>query len=152
MRIGRNTPLGRKLAKDHGIKPGSKLGNTRTECGGRIFDSRFEADVGAHLELWIRAGLIAAVDYQYTVEMWAHDSRGDPKLRMNHKVDFRIQHNDGSYELLEAKGMETADWRWRRKWLEALWLPDHPDHRYTVVKDLNQLNRAVIPHAAEARS
>lgn len=141
-RLPRNHPLARKLTK----RAGSKMGNRRTECGNRIFDSRFEADVAAHLELWLRTGLIAGLDYQYRCEMWAHDHTGTPAIKMTHKVDFRLHHHDGTYELLEAKGFETKDYRIRRKWLESLWLPAHPDHRYTVVKDLAHLNRVVIPH------
>ena len=39
--------------------------------------------------------------------------------QVKHKVDFRVLHNDSSYELIESKGVETDDYKWRRKFLEA---------------------------------
>lgn len=97
-------------------------------------DSKFEASVADELYLRKRAGDIKDYDSQFKVEMWAYDKYGKPAIKMSHKVDFRIHHNDGSYELLEAKGVETADYRLRRKWLEKLWLPENLDYTYTVVK------------------
>jgi len=49
------------------------------------------------------------------------------------RVDFRIHHNDGSYELAEVKGFETDVYKLKRKLLEFIWLPEHPDHSYTVI-------------------
>lgn len=53
---------------------------------------------------------------------------------VGHKVDFRITHIDGTFELIEAKGVETTDYKWRRKFLEKIWLPDNKDYTYTVIK------------------
>ena len=41
---------------------------------------------------------------------------------------------DHSYELHEVKGVETSDWKMRRKLLELFWLPKYPDHTYHVFK------------------
>lgn len=112
----------------------NKYGAQKTEFGGRIYDSKFEASEAHTLELRKLGKDIKDYDTQYKVEMWAYDQNGKPALKMTHKVDFRIHHNDGSYELWETKGQETADWKWRVKWLEAFWLPLHPDHTYTVIK------------------
>lgn len=88
-------------------------------------------------ELTIRklAKDIKDFDTQYKIECWAHRADGTPAFKVSHKVDFRIHHNDGSFELLEAKGIETDDYKWRRKFLEHIWLPEHLDHTYTVVKE-----------------
>ena len=86
------------------------------------------------LDYRLKAGEIKDWERQYKVEMWAYDSAGNPVLKKTHKVDFRIHENDGTYTLLEAKGVETQDYRDRRKWLEKLWLPDNLDHSYEVVK------------------
>lgn len=101
---------------------------------GRKYDSKFEASVAQELDWRVKAKEIVSWEPQYKVEMWAYDKEGNPVFKKTHKVDFRILHKDGSYELLEAKGVETADYRDRRKWLEKLWLPEHPDHTYSVVK------------------
>lgn len=65
------------------------------------------------------------------------DKNGKPAMKKSHKVDFRIHHKDGSFELYEAKGAMTTDYRDRVRWLEAFWLPEHLDHTYTVVRQSN---------------
>lgn len=112
----------------------NKYGAKRTEFNGKIFDSKFEASVAQDLETRKLAGDIRDYETQYRVECWAYREDGTKAFVVRHKVDFRIHHNDQSYELHEAKGVETSDWRWRRKCLEELWLPLHPDHIYTVIK------------------
>ena len=110
-----------------------KYGNQKTTYNGYKYDSKFEAGVAKDLDIQLKAGEILAWDRQYKVEMWACDSKGMPQIKKSHKVDFRVHNLDGTYTLLEAKGFETQDYRDRRKWLERLWLPDHPDHDYRVV-------------------
>lgn len=97
-------------------------------------DSKFEADVADTLRLRKIGKDIKDYDSQFKVEMTCHRPDGLIAFTVKHKVDFRIHHNDGSYELLEAKGVETEDYKWRRKFLEHIWLPMHPDYTYTVVK------------------
>lgn len=115
----------------------SKYRAKRTEYNGRTYDSKFEAGVAQQLDLRLRAGEIKDWEPQYKVEMVPYNKAGDPlpALKVSHKIDFRVHNLDGSYTLLEAKGMELADWQRRRKWLESLWLPEHPDHDYQVIKD-----------------
>lgn len=96
--------------------------------------SKYEAGVADELLLRKNAGDIKDYDSQFKVEMWAHRPDGTPAFKVTHRIDFRVHLNDGSYELLEAKGVETADYKMRRKFLEHIWLPEHPDHTYTVVK------------------
>lgn len=114
---------------------GNKYGAKRTTAKDGIKrDSKFEAGVADELLLRKRAGDIKDYESQYKVEVWCYRENGLPAFKVSHKVDFRIHHNDGSYELLEAKGVETPDYIWRRKFLTEIWLPEHPDHTYTVVK------------------
>lgn len=121
---------------DHVIASGrfNKYGAKKTEFKGKLFDSKYEASVAQELETRKLAKDIKDYETQYKVEMKAYRKNGEDAFTVNHKVDFRVHHNDGSFELLEAKGVETADYRFRRKCLETLWLPEHPDHIYTVVK------------------
>ena len=114
---------------------GNKYGaKTTTAKDGLKRHSKFEASVADELLLRKQAGDIEDYDSQFKVEMWAHRSDGTPAFKVTHRVDFRVHLKDGSYELLEAKGAETADYKMRRKFLEHIWLPEHPDHTYTVVK------------------
>lgn len=113
---------------------GNKYGAKKTDYAGVKYDSKFEAGVAAELDLRLKANDIVSWERQYKIEAWACRSDGTPAFKVSHKVDFRIEHKDGSFELLEAKGVETPDYKWRRKFLEHIWLPEHPDHIYTVVK------------------
>lgn len=120
------------------VKYGNKYGAKKTVAKDGIRrDSKYEASIADELYLRKQAKDIADYDTQFKVEMWAYDENGKKAMKVSHKVDFRIHHNDGSYELYEAKGLETADYKMRRRWLETFWLPFHLDHTYTVVKQRN---------------
>lgn len=112
----------------------NKYGAKRTEFNGKKYDSKYEATIAQELDLRLKGGDILEVIPQYKIEAWAYRSDGSKAFLVKHKVDFRIQLKDHSYELIEAKGQETSDYQWRRKFLEHIWLHDHPDHTYRVVK------------------
>lgn len=124
----------------YNVKRGNKFGARRSEFMGIQYDSKFEASVAQELELRKKAGDILDWERQYKIEAWAYRKDGEKAFCVNHKVDFRVHHKDGSYELVEAKGVETADYRMRRRFLEQLWLPEHPDHTYTVIKQAKSYN------------
>lgn len=119
-------------------RTGNKYGAKKTIANdGMRRDSKFEASVADQLLLRKQAGDIKDYDSQYRIEAWACRADGTQAFLVRHKVDFRIHHNDSSFELYEAKGVETSDYIWRRKFLEHIWLPEHPDHIYTVIKQNN---------------
>lgn len=115
----------------------SKFRAKRTVYEGYTYSSKFEAGVAYQLDLRLRAGEIKGWERQFKIECIPYDRHGSPMpdLAVNHKVDFRVHELDGSFTLVEAKGAELSDWQRRRKWLERVWLPEHPDHTYQVVKD-----------------
>ena len=112
----------------------NKYNAKRQNYNGYNYDSKFEAEYASELDLLLKAGEIKAWDRQFKVEMIAYDEDGNLAMRKNHKVDFRVHHHDGTFELIETKGFDTEDYRERRRLLENLWLPKHPDYTYTVVK------------------
>ena len=113
----------------------NKYGAKRTKAqDGMVRDSKYEASVADELYLRKKVGEIKDYDSQFKVEMWAYREDGVKAFCVKHKVDFRIQHHDNSFELVEAKGMITSDYQHRRRCLEELWLPMHKDYTYTVVK------------------
>lgn len=113
----------------------NKYGAKRTLAkDGKVRDSKYEAGVADSLLARKQVRDIRDYESQFVIEASAYRSNGLKAFTVRHKVDFRIHHNDGSFELLEAKGVETEDYKWRRKFLENIWLPDHPDHTYTVIK------------------
>lgn len=111
----------------------NKYGAKKTVVNGRQFDSKFEAGGAQELELRKRAGEILDYDCQYRVIIEIFNSFGKKVHEVGHKVDFRVHNLDGSFTLLEYKGFETQDYKFRRKLLEKIWLPDHKDHTYEVV-------------------
>ena len=115
----------------------SKFRAVKTEYNGHKYDSKFEAGVAMELDIRLRAGDIKDWERQFKIECIPYNIHGDPvpKCKISHKVDFRVHNIDGSFTLVEAKGVETADYKLRRKWLENFWLPANPDHDYQVVKD-----------------
>jgi hypothetical protein len=113
---------------------GNKYGAKKTEFNGRKYDSKFEAGVAQELDLRLKAGDITEIIPQYKLEMWCYRENGLPAFKVGHKVDFRVTNKDGSYTLIEAKGQETTDYLWRRKFLEHIFLPANPDYTYEVVK------------------
>lgn len=113
-----------------------KYGNRPCDYNGYIYDSGMEAEYAKELDMRLKANDITAWERQFKIEIWINGM-----WILNHKVDFRIEHNDGSFELVECKGMETKDWRIRKKLLEAVWLPEHLDHTYTVVKENSSIWR-----------
>ena len=112
----------------------NKYNAKRQTYNGYNYDSKFEAEYASELDLLLKAGEIKAWDRQFKVEMIAFNEHGEPVMRKNHKIDFRVHHHDGTFELIETKGVETEDYKERRRWLEKLWLPENPNYTYTVVK------------------
>ena len=49
-------------------------------------------------------------------------------------VDFEITHHDGSIELLEVKGVWNREAILKRKLFQAVYLSEHKDIKYTVIK------------------
>jgi len=97
-------------------------------------DSKFEASVADELYMLKAAREILDYESQYKVELHMYDANGDIAMKKNWKVDFRVHNVDGSYTLLEAKGMEGDDYRWKRDILLNIWLKEHLDHTYEVRK------------------
>lgn len=105
----------------------AKLGDTR-------FDSKFERDFGFIVEQMKQSGEIRNYQRQFIIDFYgeidfnspdliflrAYPRSFTPPLKHNngkfmkitsYKVDFRLEHNDGSLELIECKGYETNDWK-----------------------------------------
>ncbi|NNM44299.1 MAG: DUF1064 domain-containing protein [Chlamydiae bacterium] len=116
---------------------GNKYGAKKTIFNDRKYDSKYEASIAQELDLRLKAKDILAVEPQFKIEVWCYREDGQKAFKVSHKIDFRVTNKDGSYTLIEAKGVETTDYLWRRKFLENIWLPEHLDHTYEVVKQSN---------------
>lgn len=111
-------------------EPG-KYNAIRCFYNGYWYDSKFEAQCAMELDWRVKAGEITGWERQYHVDL---KNPATDELIITHKVDFRARLPDGSYELIEAKGFETRDYKLIKKMIEVLWLPSHLDHIYIVYK------------------
>lgn len=107
----------------------SKYHNKTSHYNGYWYDSIKEAQYAMVLDDEKKRGLIKDWERQYQIEVYAN---GYKLFRM--KVDFLVYHNDGSKELREVKGYATDIFRLKLKCIEAIWLPEHPDFTYTLIK------------------
>lgn len=107
----------------------NKFNNRNCEYNGYIYDSRLEADYAQELDLRLKAKEIIKWERQFKVSI---DINGYHVC--NYFVDFKIYENDGSFTLIECKGIETETWRLKRKLLEAVFLEENKDYNYEVVK------------------
>ena len=124
MTAWRNSPY--RYGKQTRSQP--KYGNQKTAGG---YDSKFEAKYGAHLDLLAKAGDIAGWDRQVTIDI---DSPITGKRICQYRVDFKVYHHDGSIEWIEVKGFATADWRLKEKLMNEIYIPQHDDESYVVVR------------------
>lgn len=110
---------------------GSKYGAKKQEYNGVVYHSKKEAGFAKELNLRKLAGEIKDWERQVRISLDVNDYH-----IANYYCDFMVHHNDGSKELIEIKSKFTAGfdvYRMKRKLLEAVWLPEHPDTRFTEV-------------------
>jgi hypothetical protein len=100
-----------------------------TWYNGYIYASKREAGYAAELDLRIKAKEVERWERQVKISL----DIGDYHI-CNYYVDFKVYLTNGDIELVEVKGMETEVWRLKRKLLEAVYLPAHPEEKYVVVK------------------
>lgn len=110
--------------------PANKYHAKSSFYNGFSYDSIFEANYAMQLDWRKKAGDITDWERQFSIRI---EINGEHILTT--RVDFRIHHNDGSYELAETKGFETPDYKIKKRLIEVVWLPEHPDHTYILVKE-----------------
>lgn len=113
---------------------GGKYGNKKTEYNGRRYDSKFEAKIAQELDLRQKAGEFVNVEAQYRIKLYVYLPGGQRADLFTYICDFRCERPDGTYLLVEAKGHVTDTYRTKRKILDLVWLPDHPDHEFEEVR------------------
>lgn len=104
----------------------NKYKSKRTKCGlGHSHPSRLECGYCEALQLLQKAGEIKSFEYARRYEL-----RVNGKMIGFHKPDFTVTTNEGTLEVHETKGMETADWHLRKNLFEAIYI----DIPYIVIK------------------
>ena len=95
---------------------GRKYNNTPQLYNGLRYDSKKEATKAYELDLMLKAKEIKNWERQKTIELRVNDY-----LICKYRIDFVIEHNDGTLEYLEIKGFATDLWRFKWKLFEALY-------------------------------
>ena len=103
----------------------NKFSNKWTEYNGINYQSKLEASFAEVLDWQVRAKEIKGWERQVPVKLIVNGV-----LICKLIVDFRVEHLDGSYEFVEAKGMALPDWKLKWKLFEALF----PEVRKRIVK------------------
>ena len=99
-----------------------------------IYDSNFEADYAAELDLLLKAGEIKKWERQVNIPLEVNGY-----LICNYKIDFIVYHNDDIIEYVEIKGIAFPVWKLKWKIFEALY-GDKPNVKLTVIKQKSNWN------------
>lgn len=89
-----------------------KYGAKRTDYDGRNYASKLEAAYAKKLDLRVAAGDVVFYLWQVPFHL-----PGDVK----YVVDFQEFHSDGSVHFIDVKGMETPQFKAKKKMVEALY-------------------------------
>lgn len=95
---------------------------------GVAYHSKKEAAFAQELDLRKKAGEIKDWRRQVRIPL---DVNGQHIC--DYYIDFEIEHNDGSKEMIEVKGFQTEVWRLKWKLFEAIYNKEHPDIKLTVI-------------------
>jgi len=106
-----------------------KYGNTKTVYGDEVYDSKKEARKARELDTLKKGKVIKDWQPHYKISI---DING--KHICNIFPDFYVEWKNGDKELIEIKSSVTMTsvWRLKRLLLEATYLLEHPDIKYTV--------------------
>lgn len=97
----------------------NKYGNKKTEVDGILFDSAVEARYYMHLKGLRDAGIVKRFEMQVTYELQpAFVKDGKKYHAINYVSDFVLIYDDGRTEVVDVKGMETADFKIKKKLFE----------------------------------
>lgn len=112
----------------------NKYGATKTIFNGRRYHSKLEAKVAQELDLRMKAGEFTNVTPQYRIKLYVYLPDNSKVNIFDYIVDFKCDRPDGTFLLVEAKGMETQVFRIKKKILDLVWLPEHPEYEYEIIK------------------
>jgi hypothetical protein len=113
---------------------GSKYGAKKTVYGGRRYDSKLEARVAQELDLRKASGEFITIVPQFRIKLYVYLPDNKPAFLFTYICDFCCERPDGSFLLVEAKGMETSLFRVKKRILDLVWLPDNPEYEYEIIK------------------
>lgn len=110
----------------------NKYNAKKTVYNGRRYDSKLEARVARDLDLRLKAGEFTEIIPQYRIKLYVYLPDGKRADLFTYIVDFKCVKPDGSFLLVEAKGLEMQAFKVKKRILDLVWLPDHPEYEYVI--------------------
>lgn len=109
----------------------SKYKNKKIEMDGFVFDSQAEARYYTYLSDLMQKGVVTAIIPQprYLLQE-SFRKNGILFRKIEYVADFAVQYEDGRSEVVDVKGMETTDFKIKRKLFEK----KYPELSLKVVK------------------
>jgi hypothetical protein len=97
----------------------TKYNAKRTEIDGITFDSKSEGDYYLHLKKRLKEGEIKWYELQPSFELQEGFHKTGRFIRpIVYVADFSVYYHDGTIEIIDVKGFETADFKIKRKLFE----------------------------------
>jgi hypothetical protein len=113
------------------IKQMTKYHAKRTEIDGISFDSMAEGEYYRHLKKQQEEGKIDGFELQPAFELQSSYLKDGKRVRpIIYKADFIIRYPDGTREVIDVKGFETADFKIKRKIFDK----NYPSVKLTLMK------------------
>jgi hypothetical protein len=102
------------------MKRANKYNAKKIIVDGIKFDSKVEAEYYAHLKSREFNGEIAGFlpQPEYELQPSFTNPKGKKILPIKYKADFLIHYLDGTQEVVDVKGFETADFKLKKKMFE----------------------------------
>ena len=94
----------------------NKYRNIKTLYNGITYDSKLEASVARDLDLLLSASEIVVFERQCRLDIIVNG-----RMIGFYIADFGVSHNDGSFEIIEAKGKWTDLAKWKIRLVHALY-------------------------------
>ena len=113
----------------------SKYKNKKIEIDGLVFDSQAEARYYTYLSDLMQKGVVTEIIPQprYLLQE-SFRKNGILFRKIEYVADFAVQYEDGRSEVVDVKGMETTDFKIKRKLFEK----KYPDLSLKVVKHVKK--------------
>lgn len=106
----------------------SKYGSIKTVIDNITFDSKREANYYNTLKLLKRAGEVIKIDLQpefrynmYCTVPGINDGSRVYAKQYKYIADFRVTYKDGHIEIIDTKGFSTAEFKRKKKIIEAIY-------------------------------
>jgi hypothetical protein len=119
--------------KDKKVKK-SKYKNKKTEVDDLFFDSEMESRFYKHIRHM--DGISYELQPRFLLQGSFTDNEGKRIRKVEYVADFLLTHSDGSKEVIDIKGFETADFKIKAKWFKKL----YPEYKFTVLTELPKMH------------